>query len=81
MADLIKKIDTPDGLLVFSLTRIHTVNGLTYFAGVFGRSAHHFFLMEKRGGKWKIVQAPKPPDWIYSYEDELGKFLEENSSA
>lgn len=77
MADLIKRIDTEYGRLVFTFTKIYTVRGNIFFVSVFGRPLQHFFHMEERDGTWKIVKEPKPPDWLLKYEEELGKFIEE----
>jgi hypothetical protein len=77
MADRIKKIDTEDGMMVFTFTKIYTVGGVIFFVSVFGRKSQSVFHMEKRDHAWKIVKAPHPPDWVMKHEEELGKFIEE----
>jgi hypothetical protein len=77
MADVIKKIDTGEGKLVFTFTKIYTVRGVIFFVSVFGRQSQSFFHMEKRDDRWKIVQAPLPPEWVTIHEEELGKFIQE----
>jgi hypothetical protein len=81
MADLVKRIGTKEGLLVFTFTRIYTVKGIIYFASASGRRSQHFFHMEKRDGTWKIVKAPQPPGWIMEHEEGLGNFLEEQNNS
>jgi 3-polyprenyl-4-hydroxybenzoate decarboxylase len=81
VADLVKRIGTEEGALIFTFTRIYTVKGPIYFAAVTGQRSQHFFHMEKRDGTWKIVKAPQPPYWIIEHEEELGKFLEEQNNS
>jgi hypothetical protein len=76
MADFVKKLDTPDGRLAFTFNRIYTVKGVSYFISVFRKSTPHFFHMESRDGTWRMVDAPKPPEWICQYENELANFIE-----
>jgi hypothetical protein len=78
MADFTLRINATEGRLLFTFTRIYTVNGTIYFTTVFGSPGRHFLHMENRDGTWKIVQSPQPPGWVLVHEEELGKFLDES---
>ncbi|RYZ26479.1 MAG: hypothetical protein EOO10_15440 [Chitinophagaceae bacterium] len=80
MADFTQKLDTTEGSAFFTFTRIYTVRGVIYFTAVTGRGFRHFFHMEERGGMWRIVESPKPPEWIYQYEEELARTILQNRS-
>lgn len=72
MSDFEKVIGSAGKALVFRFNRIYTVKGNIYFVSVTGRrSAQHHFQMEQRGGTWKIVESPRPPDWIFKHEPAL----------
>ena len=75
MADFIKKIETKSGLVVFSFTRIFTVKGVIYFTGVSGNGFRERFHMEEIEGAWKLVQIPRPPEWLFQYEEALSKAI------
>jgi hypothetical protein len=76
--DFTKRIDIAEGIAAFTFIRIYTVRGVIYFVAVTGRSFRHYFHMEERGGSWKIVNAPKPPDWLYNYNEELAEAIIKN---
>jgi hypothetical protein len=75
MADFTKSFATTDGPASFSFHRIYTAKGIIYFISATGRSFRHFFHMEEREGSWKIVKAPKPPDWLLTYEKQLATVI------
>jgi hypothetical protein len=78
MADFTKRIRTNEGLVVFSFTRIFTVRGVIYFVLVTGNGSRERFHMEERMGQWKLVQIPRPPEWLFQYEGELGKAIQDS---
>lgn len=78
MADFTRKAKSAEGLLVFTFNRIYTVKGTIYFVSVTGQDRRHHFHMEERSGSWKIVEAPKPPDWLLQLEKELGETISQN---
>jgi predicted dehydrogenase len=75
MMDFRKNINTTEGLVAFSFVRIYTSRGMIYFVSATGRTMRHHFHMEKRQGGWKIILAPKPPDFILQYEDQLAQVI------
>lgn len=68
MPGFIKKINS----LEFSFKRIHTPNGLRYYVSVIDTNGEVFsFNMKEDTGRWKIINAPKVPDWIIELEKQL----------
>lgn len=68
MPGFIKKINS----LEFSFKRIHTPNGLPYYVSVIDTNGEVFsFNMKEDTGRWKIINAPKVPDWIIELEKQL----------
>jgi hypothetical protein len=56
----------------FSFNRIYTVNGVRYYISVFDRKQQaYYFNMQSQGNQWKIINAPKLPNWILNAEREL----------
>lgn len=46
------------------------------------RGKNIFFTMRKNSdGAWKIIDAPKVPDWIFFFETKLAEAIVENSKA
>ena len=78
MADFARTIETKEGLVVFSFTKIFTVKGVIYFVSVTGRGLRERFHMEERTGTWKLVAIPRPSEWLFQYEEELAKVIEDN---
>jgi hypothetical protein len=78
MCDFSKRIAGPNGIILFSFTRIYTVRGLIYFVAAAGRSVRHNFHMEKVNGTWRLIRVPKSPDWLAQLEGELVKAISEN---
>ena len=75
MLDEVFEIDGEEGRLVFHFTSIFNVKGTLYFVTLTTPQRAIYFNMEKREREWKISLAPKPPDWVFKYEKELGKVL------
>jgi hypothetical protein len=68
MPGFIKKINS----LEFSFKRIHTPNGLRYHVSVNDTNGNDFsFNMKEEIDRWKIINAPKVPDWIIELEKQL----------
>jgi hypothetical protein len=78
MLDFRKNVDTAEGVVAFSFVRIYTSRGMIYFVSATGRTMRHHFHMEERAGTWKIVQTPKPPEFILQYEEQLAQIIIEN---
>ena len=56
----------------FFFNRIHTASGIRFHVSVVDRfSRNYFFIMENKEGSWKIINAPKLPDWIMNLEEQL----------
>jgi hypothetical protein len=71
----VKQDFTPE----FSFNCIHTVNGIHYYVyekDKYGQTLA--FNMEERNSEWKIVDAPKVPDWVINIEGQLGRAILEN---
>ena len=81
MPDFTAGVDTTEGPMSLFFTRIHTVRGTVYFTNAVGKNSRFSFYTEKRNGAWKIVQAPKPPGWFLSYEDQVATIIEKNESS
>ena len=64
----------------FYFQRVLKTGGVRYYVSVADSNTrqHHFETAETFEGKWKIIDAPKVPDWIHSLEEELGKAILSN---
>ncbi|NTS42981.1 hypothetical protein HRG84_18990 [Flavisolibacter sp. BT320] len=76
MADFSGDLETGEGLVHFTFSRIYTVNGPVYFTTAIRRSINHNFHMVKNEGTWKIAHAPMPPNWVLACEAELARIIE-----
>jgi hypothetical protein len=74
MQNFTKRIRIEEGYSPeFSFNRIHTVNGVHYYVSVMDKRGQSYaFNMELKDKSWKIINAPKLPDWIMRIEKELG---------
>jgi hypothetical protein len=75
MADFSGELETSEGLVQFTFSRIYTVNGPIYFTTAARGSVSHYFHMVKSEGGWKIALAPKPPNWVLDVEAELARII------
>ena len=83
MSSFKKRITTGSGSSPeFSFNSIHTANGFTYHISVLDQDKQPCaFSMERKGHNWKIVNAPKPADWIIALEADLQKAIEESGEG
>lgn len=60
----------------FFFNRIYTAGGIHFHVAVIDKAGNfcHFTMAEKEG-KWKIVNAPQPPEWIMKIEAALDKII------
>jgi hypothetical protein len=72
MPQFTKTIETPKGKLKFIFSRIYTVSGIRFHISVKEDRDTYFFNMEEKAGVWRIINAPKVPDWIMDLHTELG---------
>lgn len=80
MSDFSKKIQVEEGVLKFDFMRVYTVQGVRYYVAVVDKSGKaHLFQMQEKESQWKIVLAPKAPDWILEIEAQLGEAISENN--
>lgn len=83
MKDFSKKIKTDWNFFAeFFFHRLHTVSGQQrYYISVKDREGiSYFFNMDqKTNGSWKIVNAPKVPDWIMELEPILNASILESA--
>ena len=64
------------GTLTFTFIPTHTPNGRTYFVSVEDWHGDTFtFTMKPKGNDWKIINAPKVPDWILTTEHALAAVI------
>ena len=73
MQDFTKRIAIQEGFKPeFLFNQIYTVHGVRYYVSVKDKDRRTLaFNMEEKNGRWKIVDAPKVPDWIINIEDKL----------
>ena len=60
----------------FFFSRIYTAAGIHFHVSVIdqlGQFCH--FTMNEKNGSWRIVNAPKPPDWIIDTETALDEII------
>lgn len=85
MKDFSKKIKADWNFFAeFFFHQLHTVTGQQrWHVSVKDIQGHSiFFNMEQRSnGSWKIVNAPKVPDWIMDLETVLNNSILENLAA
>ena len=63
----------------FIFNGLHTIAASRYYISVLDDERHsYFFNMEEKGGSWKIIDAPKVPDWIMAIEKKLEDAIFEN---
>ena len=63
----------------FFFNRIYTVHGMRYHISVMDGNGQTFaFNMEQKNGSWKIIDAPKLPDWIITIESKLQDAIEKS---
>lgn len=66
----------------FSFYRIFTVNGSRFHISVMDQERkHYYFNMDEKHGQWKIINAPKVPDWIMGVEKHLEQAIIDNMNA
>ena len=63
----------------FSFTRLISVNEIMFYVTVFDKNLKScLFTMKQIKGEWKIIDAPKVPQWIHDVEKELENAIKEN---
>lgn len=80
MQNFTKRILVEEGFSPeFFFNPIYTVNGVSYHISVLDKNKQSvFFTMQEKKSAWKIVNAPRPPEWIIKLEKELGDAIFEN---
>jgi hypothetical protein len=71
MSNFTKRIVTETGVLEFNFDRVSTTGNTKYHVSVSANSHNYHFTMEAKSGRWKIVSAPLPPQWILGFEEQL----------
>lgn len=70
------------GYLHFTFNSINSPQKQKFHVTVLTRGPQcHHFNMEENSGHWKIVAAPKPPDWILGLEPKLGLIIQQQLST
>jgi hypothetical protein len=63
----------------FFFNRMYTVKGIGYHVSIVGRDRQsYFFSMEQTADGWRIVNAPRLPDWIMNIEKKLEEAIFES---
>jgi hypothetical protein len=66
----------------FAFNKICMINSTYYHVSVNDKAGrNYYFTIEKIKGVWKIVDAPKAPDWIIAVEEILIQALFANQSS
>jgi hypothetical protein len=80
MADFKKRILSEEGFYPeFIFYRIFTAKGIGFHISVIDKNRQsQFFNMEQTAEGWRIVNAPKLPDWIINIEKKLSDAIDEN---
>jgi len=84
MKDFASFIPVQDGLTAqFVFSALHTTSGSRYFVSVIGRNeqAYVFTMKLRDDHSWKIVDAPKLPQWIMAMESRLEEAILENMDS
>lgn len=80
MGSFIKNIEADGRTIEFSFMRIFTVDGVKFFVTTHDKGGRPvLFQMEVKKGEWKIINAPKVPEWIIRKENELSNSIIENN--
>lgn len=81
--NFIRQISIDNKTLDFKFLRIYTSNGYKYYITVEDSQANpYLFHMELKQDRWKIVDAPKVPEWIHLVESQLeAAILEDQMNA
>lgn len=81
MLNFIKRILVEEGFSPeFFFNPIYTVNGVSYHVSVLDKNKQSvFFTMQEKNSSWKILNAPKPPEWVLGVEQKLGDAIQESS--
>jgi hypothetical protein len=64
------------GFAEFHFNGLDTIYGRKFHVTVLCDSCQHvhFTMKESRGG-WEIINAPQPPQWIVSFENDLSRSI------
>lgn len=78
MQSFIKAIFTEGNTHIFYFDKIYTASGIKYHVSVRDTQQQFFFNIEEMEGGFKIIDAPKVPDWIMKIEKQLEEAILEN---
>lgn len=84
MKDFARLIPVQNGLTAqFVFSALHSSSGSRYFVTVIGTDEQSYmFTMKPRDDKsWKIIDAPKLPEWIMAIEPKLEEAILEHMHA
>jgi hypothetical protein len=78
MQNFTRRIVVEGFSLRFFFHKMYTVKGISFHISVADRNNRsHFFNMEQTASGWRIVNAPKVPDWLIRTEQQLVNAIEE----
>lgn len=82
MQNFTKRIAVEDFSLRFFFHKMYTVKGIGFHVSVIDKNNRScFFNMEEATGGWRIVNAPKLPDWLMQIEKQLADAIDEELAA
>jgi hypothetical protein len=76
-----KRLETAFGNLEFTFTGMVTPRGVRYYVSVLDTEDKVCsFSMVVKDGKWRIMHAPLPPQWLMKMESKLSKAIDEHNA-
>jgi hypothetical protein len=82
MQSFTKRIIVEGFSFQFSFHRMYTVKGINFHISVVDKNNRsRFFNMEQTSKGWRIINAPKLPDWLMMIEKQLGAAIDEALSC
>ncbi len=84
MNDFSKRVNTGWNFAPeFFFHKLYSVSGnQRYHVSVNDKGGHSiFFNMDQKNGSWKIIDAPKVPDWIMEIEPQLRDAITKSMAA
>lgn len=74
--DFSRSISVDASTRTFSFHKINSTKGNRYHITTAGEDGQPYsFDMENNYGRWKIIDAPRVPDWVRLYEEKLVSLL------
>jgi len=76
MINFITSLSADGKSVEFHFDEVKTPGSIKFYVTAFDSSSQcTIFSMENKEGQWKIIEAPKPPQWIYLFEESLSEII------